>query len=156
MPGVISILILLFSILLSKSAFIHISICMNHINIHIPLFAVADPPDKDSIHVVFVLYPNMIVHSLDVTWTPVVGRHTMCANDEPFGHLQGGSVTMYTVRVVGDGTFVGNGSTTCTTSPCIHSLYLKGYVSTTNYTIFIASINGDGDIGPENFSTING
>ena len=63
---------------------------------------------------------------------------------------------MYTVRVVGNGTFVGESTTNCTTSPCVHSQYLKVHVPTTNYNIFVSSINGDGVVGPENNSTING
>ena len=68
-------------------------------------------------------------------------------------HLQGGSVSVYTVRVIGDGgAFVGHGSTKCTTSPCLYVQQV--YVSDTSYTIFVASINGDGEEGPENNITI--
>ena len=59
---------------------------------------------------------------------------------------------MYTVRVVSDGTSVGQGSTTCTTSPCLYVQQVS--VFATNYTIFVASINGDGAVGPENSTTI--
>ena len=63
-------------------------------------------------------------------------------------------MTMYTVRVVSDGTSVGQGSTTCTTSPCLYVQQIS--VFATNYTIFVASINGDGAVGPENSTTIYG
>ena len=53
---------------------------------------------------------------------------------------------MYTVRVVSDGASVGQGSTTCTTSPCLYVQQLS--VFATSYTIFVASINGDGAVGP--------
>ena len=61
---------------------------------------------------------------------------------------------VYTVRVIGDGgTSVGQGFTKCTTSPC---LYLQQvYISASSYTIFVASINGDEEEGPENNITIN-
>ena len=62
---------------------------------------------------------------------------------------------MYTVRVVGDGgTSVGHGSTKCTTSPCLFVQQVN--VSATSYTIFVASINGDGEEGPENNITVLG
>ena len=63
---------------------------------------------------------------------------------------------MYTVRVVGDGTSVGEGTTNCTTSPCVHSQYFKVSAFIINYTIFVASINGNGVVSPETNSTING
>ena len=63
-------------------------------------------------------------------------------------------MTMYTVRVVSYGAFVGQGSTTCTTSPCLYAQQIS--VFATNYTIFVASVNGDGAVGPENSTTIYG
>ena len=63
---------------------------------------------------------------------------------------------MYSVRVVGDGSFVGQGSANCTNSPCLHVIYPEISAFATTYTIFVASINGDGDVGPENSSTISG
>ena len=61
---------------------------------------------------------------------------------------------MCTVRVVSDGAFVGQGSTTCTTSPCLYVQQVSAFA--TNYTIFVASINGDGAVGPEISTTIYG
>ena len=61
---------------------------------------------------------------------------------------------MCTVRVVSDGAFVGQGSTTCTTSPCLYVQQVSAFA--TNYTIFVASINGDGAVGPESSTTIYG
>ena len=55
---------------------------------------------------------------------------------------------MYTVSSVGQG------SATCTTSQCLY--VQQASVFTTTYTIFVASINGDGDVGLENGSTISG
>ena len=63
-------------------------------------------------------------------------------------------MTMYTVRVVGNGASVGPTTTTCTTSPCLYVQQV--YVTATSYTIFVASINGDGVVGPENSTTIYG
>ena len=61
---------------------------------------------------------------------------------------------MYTVRVVGDGgAYVGHGSTQCITSPCLYVQQV--YISATSYTIFVASVNGDGNEGPYNTITIN-
>ena len=59
------------------------------------------------------------------------------------------------MRVVGDGgTSVGHGSTKCTTSPCLFVQQVN--VPATSYTIFVASINGDGEEGPENNITVSG
>ena len=60
-------------------------------------------------------------------------------------------MTMYTVRVVGNGAPV---NLTCTTSPCLYVQQV--YVPATSYTIFVASINGDGAVGPESNATIYG
>ena len=60
---------------------------------------------------------------------------------------------MYTVRVVGDGTSVGEGTTNCTTSTCLYVLEIPTFATN---VIFVASINGDGVVGPANNSTING
>eukprot|EP00731_Ephydatia_muelleri_P035287 Em0112g2a len=91
------------------------------------------PPKSNSIS---VMYANKTLRHLEITWTPV-----------------GGSVTMYKVRVVGNGVSVGQGSATCTTSPCLYVQQV--YVPATSYTIFVASRNGDGAVGPENSTTIN-
>ena len=61
---------------------------------------------------------------------------------------------MYTVRVVGDGTSVGEGTTNCTTSTCLYVQEISTIA--TSYAIFVASINGDGDVGTETSTTING
>ena len=61
---------------------------------------------------------------------------------------------MYTVRVVGDGTSVGEGTTNCTTSTCLYVQEVTTFA--TSYVIFIASINGDGDVGRETSIIING
>ena len=62
---------------------------------------------------------------------------------------------MYTVRVVaGDGTSVGQGSAQCTTSPCFYVQQVSAIA--TSYTISVASINGDGTVGPMNSTTVNG
>ena len=61
---------------------------------------------------------------------------------------------MYTVRVVGDGTSVGKGTTNCTTSTCLYVQEVS--IFATSYVIFIASINGDGDVGTETSAIING
>ena len=63
-------------------------------------------------------------------------------------------MSVYTVRVVGDGsTSVGHGSTKCTTSPCLFVQQVN--VPATSYTIFVASINGDGEESSENNTTVN-
>ena len=61
---------------------------------------------------------------------------------------------MYTVRVVGDGTSVGKGTTNCTTSTCLYVQEVSTFA--TSYVIFVSSINGDGDMGTEARNTING
>ncbi|KAL5500401.1 hypothetical protein EMCRGX_G011958 [Ephydatia muelleri] len=96
---------------------------------------VAHPPV--SIQVVSVFNPNNTLHHLEISWIPL-----------------GGSVSVYTVRVVGTGgTSVGQGSTKCTTSPCLYTQQVS--VFATSYTIFVASINGAGDEGPYSTITIN-
>ena len=61
---------------------------------------------------------------------------------------------MYAVRVFGDGTFIGEGTTNCTTSTCLYVQEISTFA--TSYVIFVASINGDGVVGPESITTING
>ena len=61
---------------------------------------------------------------------------------------------MYTVRVVGDGASVGPTTTTCTTSPCLYVQQVFP-ANATSYTISVASINGDGAVGPMNGTTIS-
>eukprot|EP00731_Ephydatia_muelleri_P011186 Em0006g80a len=96
------------------------------------------PPIRTSMQMVLVFNPNNTLRHLEVSWIPL-----------------GGSVSVYTVRVVGDGgTSVGHGSTKCTTSPCLFVQQVN--VPATSYTIFVASINGDGEEGPENNITVSG
>ena len=59
---------------------------------------------------------------------------------------------MYTVRVVGDGTSVGQGCTVCTTSPCFYVQQVSAIA--TNITISVAAINGDGVSGSQYSTTI--
>ena len=101
------------------------------------IHTVAGSPNGNSISVVCVMNANKTLRHLEITWTPVVG-----------------SVTMYTVRVVGNGASVGPTTTTCTTSPCLYVQQV--YVPATSYTIFVAFINGDGAVGPESNTTISG
>ena len=66
-------------------------------------------------------------------------------------------MTMYKVRVVTvGGISVGQGYATCTTSPCLYVQNVTGFANNTSYTIFVASVNGDGAVGPENSTTIHG
>ena len=53
---------------------------------------VAPPPESNNTRIMFILDTSNILIQLQITWTPV-----------------GSSVTMYTVRVVGDGTSIGQG-----------------------------------------------
>ena len=75
-------------------------------------------------------------------------------NKVPLPSHQRGSVTIYTVRIFGDGTFVGQGSPICTTSPCLYIYQVSAFAA--SYTIYVASINGDGAMSPEKSTTING
>eukprot|EP00731_Ephydatia_muelleri_P011622 Em0006g516a len=96
---------------------------------------VAHPPV--SVQVVSVFNPNNTLHHLEISWIPL-----------------GGSVSVYTVRVVGTGgTSVGQGSTKCTTSPCLYTQQVSVFAS--SYTIIVASINGAGDEDPYSTITIN-
>ena len=61
---------------------------------------------------------------------------------------------MYTVKVVGDGTSVGEGTTNCTPSTCLYVQEVSTFA--TSYVIFVASINGDGYVGTESNLTVNG
>ena len=63
-------------------------------------------------------------------------------------------MTKYNVTVVGDGIVIGQGSTSCTTSPCVYVQQVSALTS--SYNISVASINGDGSIGPANSTIING
>ena len=66
-------------------------------------------------------------------------------------------MTMYRVRVVTvGGISVGQGYATCTSSPCLYVLNVTGFATNTSYTIYGASINGDGAVGPESSTTIYG
>ena len=65
-------------------------------------------------------------------------------------------MTMYIVRVVGDGTFVGQGNASCSAVVCLLIMYPEKSVIATKYNVFLASINGYGDVGPESNSTISG
>lgn len=62
---------------------------------------------------------------------------------------------MYRVRVIGDGQPLSQGNVNCT----IQCLYIKNQSLTfwfSYYIFYLASINGYGDIGPENNMTIYG
>ena len=61
---------------------------------------------------------------------------------------------MYTVRVVGDGTSVGQGCTVCTTSPCFYVQQVSAIAK--NITISVAAIDGGGASGSQNSTTIYG
>ena len=63
-------------------------------------------------------------------------------------------MTSYIVTVLGDGTAVGQGFTTCGTSIC--SYIQQGSLLASNYTLIVTSINGDGSTGSQNSSTIRG
>lgn len=99
---------------------------------------VADPPDNTSIDVMFIIYVNRTLSHLYITWIPV-----------------GGSVTVYKVRVVGDGVPVGNGSSNCTASTCSLTLTPEKSNIATIYSIFVASVNGHGSVGLENSSNVH-
>ena len=58
---------------------------------------------------------------------------------------------MYTVRVVGNGTSVGQGCTVCTTSPCFYVQQVSAIA--TNTTIYV---NGDEILGLQYSTTIHG
>ena len=64
-------------------------------------------------------------------------------------------MTEYNVKVVGDGPSIDKGSTSCNTSQCV-SVQKISALASSYYNISVASINGDGLIGPENTTTING
>ena len=63
-------------------------------------------------------------------------------------------MTKYNVNVENDGNIIGQGSTSCVTSPCVYVQQVSALAS--SYNISVASINGDGSIGPANSTTING
>ena len=63
-------------------------------------------------------------------------------------------MTGYNVMVVGDGNSTDQSSTSCNTSPCVHVQKVSALAS--SYNISVASINGDGSIGPANSTIING
>ena len=63
---------------------------------------------------------------------------------------------MYTVRVVGDGTSIGQGIANCSALVCLFIMYPQILVTAVKYTVFLASINGYGNKGPESNSTISG
>eukprot|EP00731_Ephydatia_muelleri_P033826 Em0039g12a len=95
----------------------------------------AGPPEM--IQMISVLKPINILCHFKVSWIPV-----------------GGSVTKYNVNVENDGIIIGHGSTSCTTSPCVYVQQVSALAS--SYNISVASINGDGSIGPANSTIING
>ena len=63
-------------------------------------------------------------------------------------------MTSYIVTVLGDGTAVGQGFTTCGASTC--SYIQQGSLLASNYNIVVISINGDGSTGSQNNVTIYG
>ena len=65
---------------------------------------------------------------------------------------------MYTVRVVGDGTSIGQGIANCSALVCSFIMHpqISVTASAVKYTTFLASINGYGNKGPESNSTISG
>ena len=70
-----------------------------------------------------------------------------------FNPHQKGNVTMYTVKVVRDGTSViGQGCTTCTTVPCYY--VQQATTMFTNITIVVAYINGAVGSEAQNSTTI--
>ncbi|KAL5500193.1 hypothetical protein EMCRGX_G011710 [Ephydatia muelleri] len=98
---------------------------------------VANPPEGNNTRIMFISDTSKVTQ-LRITWTPV-----------------GGSVTMYSVRVVGDGTFIGQGNASCSAVVCLLIMYPEKSVIATKYNVFLASINGYGDVGPESNSTIS-
>ena len=65
-------------------------------------------------------------------------------------------MTKYNVNVENDGHIIGHGSTSCVTSPCVSVQQVSAPASSYMYNISVASINGDGSIGPANSTIING
>ena len=63
-------------------------------------------------------------------------------------------MTSYVVTVLGDGTAVGQGFTTCGTSTC--SYIQQGSLLASNYTVIVTSINGGGSMGSQDNATIYG
>eukprot|EP00731_Ephydatia_muelleri_P011678 Em0006g572a len=97
----------------------------------------AGPPEF--IQTISMLKPNNILCHFEVSWIPVRG-----------------SVTKYNVNVENDGHIIGHGSTSCVTSPCVSVQQVSAPASSYMYNISVASINGDGSIGPANSTIING
>ena len=62
-------------------------------------------------------------------------------------------MTIYTVRVVGADSSVGQGYTLCTISPCLYVHQVTH--ATKNYSIFVTSINQDGILGSQNIITFS-
>ena len=58
---------------------------------------------------------------------------------------------MYTVRVVGADSSVGQGCTVCTTSPCLYVHHITHVAA--NYNISVTPINEDGRLGSQNSTT---
>ena len=77
------------------------------------------------------------------------GSHINLYNS--FSPLQGSNVTLYTVRVVGADSSVGQGCTVCTTSPCLY-VHQVTHVAA-NYNISVTPINEDGALGSQNSAT---
>ena len=65
----------------------------------------------------------------------------------PSSPLQGGAVTIY-------GVYLGGGiyDASCTTAQCFYVVS----VASTSYVISVASVNKDGDVGPNSIPTIYG
>ena len=56
---------------------------------------------------------------------------------------------MYIVRVSSNGTYIGEGCTICTTSPCFYAQKITT-LPTTNITIFVAHVEGVNAADPQN------
>ena len=107
-----------------------------------------------------VFNPNNTARHFEISWIPVVRRVIeellLVINGYMLllHHQRGIVVTNHTVRVVSDAAFVGQGSTTCTTSPCLYVQQVA--VFATKYTIFVAIVNRDGGVAGEDSTTIYG
>ena len=63
---------------------------------------------------------------------------------------------MYKVRVDGDGTSIGEGTTNCTTPTCFYIHPVQVPTTTTSYTICVASIYEDRGVCSESCVTTSG
>ena len=63
-------------------------------------------------------------------------------------------MTTYRLRIAGNGNSIGQHSVYCTVE-CFYIQIQNPAFQFTNYTVYLASVNGYGDIGPENNVTIS-